>query len=372
MPSEAQLTSGRLQSLRGLAALVVLIHHSLRTVPDGATTWFVSEHILNAHAAVVVFFVLSGYVLALSLIRRGLGVGSVVPYYVRRIFRIYPALIVGVTLGAIYVVTWAYWPRANLSPWAYSILRQGQFSPGALLASMSGLGTDLLPPLWTIKVELVASAILPVLVLILLRGVVGTLSLMAVLLGLSFVAHASVPLYMVHFAIGAALATVLKDIQLPAPGWIAILSAAFLLFFRASWPWGYHAPFPSLMEGVAGGVLVMAITNGGAKVLELKPLQKIGDWSYGIYLFHLPIAFGLARWISSGSLRPDVQALVVTAVTLAVTVPFSWLVFRCIESPGISIGHKFSDYMASRMMMWGGKLAAVRARRPETKVELSE
>ena len=36
-----------LQSLRGLAALTVLIHHCFRLVAGADNAWFVSEHILN-------------------------------------------------------------------------------------------------------------------------------------------------------------------------------------------------------------------------------------------------------------------------------------------------------------------------------------
>jgi len=56
-----------LQSIRGLAALAVLLHHCSFLFVTSSTFHFFAEALFNAHAAVVIFFVLSGYVLVRSL-----------------------------------------------------------------------------------------------------------------------------------------------------------------------------------------------------------------------------------------------------------------------------------------------------------------
>src|ERR1700744_2882724 len=89
-----------LESLRGIAALIVAINHgqSAMIVPDGAPKAFdwIIYH-LNPGSAVVVFFVLSGYVLGKSLS----GDTNYAGYAVRRVLRILPAFVFSVFLAAI-------------------------------------------------------------------------------------------------------------------------------------------------------------------------------------------------------------------------------------------------------------------------------
>ena len=78
-----------LQSLRGIAATAVLFGHVIGyyTIPD----WLVIlGKFSNGRAAVVVFFVLSGYVLTRSLRSSNFDLGAVTRFYVQRWFRIYP------------------------------------------------------------------------------------------------------------------------------------------------------------------------------------------------------------------------------------------------------------------------------------------
>jgi peptidoglycan/LPS O-acetylase OafA/YrhL len=66
-----------LQSLRGVAALMVAVSHmsSIYMLPPG--TRIAIDFVCNAHACIIVFFVLSGYVLTGSLLRRGLSWPSI-------------------------------------------------------------------------------------------------------------------------------------------------------------------------------------------------------------------------------------------------------------------------------------------------------
>ncbi|MER7579919.1 acyltransferase family protein, partial [Kitasatospora sp. NPDC097691] len=80
---------GWLDALRGIAALAVTAHHFdvLKLVPHGAT---VSAHFDLGFYGVMAFFIVSGYIIPASLERRG----DVRAFWIGRIFRIYPALIV--------------------------------------------------------------------------------------------------------------------------------------------------------------------------------------------------------------------------------------------------------------------------------------
>ena len=155
--------SVELQALRGLAALIVLVAHcaSAIALPGGVGPL---RFILNSGGAVVFFFVLSGFVLALSLQSRPATPQNTVSYYIRRGFRIYPALIVATILGTLICNHLAL--RADLSfgsDWL-NIFYQQRIDGRKFVQAAAGLSAAANPPAWSIFVELICSAILPLLV----------------------------------------------------------------------------------------------------------------------------------------------------------------------------------------------------------------
>ncbi|MFF2195020.1 acyltransferase family protein [Streptomyces sp. NPDC058157] len=80
---------GWLDALRGIAALLVAVHHfgMLGLLPGGD---FISRNFDLGIYAVMLFFLVSGYIVPASLERRG----DVRGFWVGRIFRIYPLLVV--------------------------------------------------------------------------------------------------------------------------------------------------------------------------------------------------------------------------------------------------------------------------------------
>src|SRR5438874_7442953 len=108
----------RIESLRGIAALMVAVFHSihllpvdgiphiyLRTISDVHGAQAITTRLLmvffNGGAAVSLFFVMSGLVLALSLRRDQRPVSQLAPAFAaRRFFRIYPTLAFNVLVYA--------------------------------------------------------------------------------------------------------------------------------------------------------------------------------------------------------------------------------------------------------------------------------
>lgn len=112
-----------LDGLRGLAALSVIFYHSLLHREDLIGSVLVPSvtqlqgcealleklflSLVNGNSAVLLFFTLSGFVLARSLNRAtGSFVGIVVNFTVSRIFRLYPALLF--CMAAYYALSWLY------------------------------------------------------------------------------------------------------------------------------------------------------------------------------------------------------------------------------------------------------------------------
>src|ERR1700761_5358530 len=91
-----------LGSVRGLASVVVIFSHALFFYKN--PHWFTNAaQIFNGRAAVMVFFVLSGYVLTRSLGPGEVTTGSLFGFYVKRVFRIYPAIWAASILALVYL-----------------------------------------------------------------------------------------------------------------------------------------------------------------------------------------------------------------------------------------------------------------------------
>jgi peptidoglycan/LPS O-acetylase OafA/YrhL len=114
-----------LDGLRGAAALAVVIHHSLNVYLHTETrNWWLFTPMLRAlaarlgHPSVLLFFVLSGFVLYVSFLRgHDNSYGS---FLSRRVFRLYPAMIVAVAGAAL--LHWLQSPRncSQFDPWIAS------------------------------------------------------------------------------------------------------------------------------------------------------------------------------------------------------------------------------------------------------------
>jgi peptidoglycan/LPS O-acetylase OafA/YrhL len=95
----------QLDSLRGLAALCVFISHCfLMLNPGGAWVSVIKQSpagiLLNGRAAVMFFFVLSGFVLSLPFINSDRPL-KLTEFYLKRIFRIYPAYLLAIGFAVI-------------------------------------------------------------------------------------------------------------------------------------------------------------------------------------------------------------------------------------------------------------------------------
>lgn len=118
---------------------------------------------------------------------------------------------------------------------------------------------------------------------------------------------------------------------LPAAAWIA---AVFLLvclpIVEISEPFLYYGGL-TLID-LACAVLILAIIDGrwrGLGLFHFEPLVRLGTVSYGLYLWHLPVYFAIARY---GSDWPS--AVSVTAA-LAISLGFTLLSWFGLERPAL-------------------------------------
>jgi peptidoglycan/LPS O-acetylase OafA/YrhL len=113
-----------LQSMRGIAAMIVVYGHAMFLVPIEANALFVKESLLfQAKTAVVFFFVLSGFVLWES-VRRLQCDGSPLwfaRYVVTRLTRLVPIVWSSTLLGAAVAIISSRYQLSDMGEWYYAI-----------------------------------------------------------------------------------------------------------------------------------------------------------------------------------------------------------------------------------------------------------
>jgi peptidoglycan/LPS O-acetylase OafA/YrhL len=344
-----------LQSARGVAAITVLIAHSL--IFFESPDWFRKLSLItNAHAAVVTFFVLSGFVLSNALQGVGLNPAKVVAFYLRRLFRIYPGLWASSLIALGYVALVHY--NVSLpheSDWFQRRFLPERFSALPIAASFAGVYPFLLPPLWTIYIELLASVAMPFLALAAFaERMTIKVGAGVALLALSFATPQNWPpaifgIYLIDFYIGALIFAGAASVS----KWVARLGKAerpllylcialMALIQFAPVRLDYHHPTKNLVDAILAAVVVAIFAFGSRKLQwASKPRWvALGDVSYSIYLVHFPVmcfvgtAIGLAGFAFNGPL----WNIGLAVGTLMVTLPLSFLLYERVEKPGIALG----------------------------------
>jgi peptidoglycan/LPS O-acetylase OafA/YrhL len=343
-----------LDALRGVAAVIVLVHHVSMTAPSisaayssstnvalFSTGWWATLSPLKILFAgpefVLVFFVLSGFVLVLTPLRRWPWTHHTPPpdpdalqpqgydwlaYYPRRILRLAIPVVASVVLAAVWILLV---PRTGEGgAW---MAKQGSpdLGIGNLLREASIVGytgrPDVNPPLWSLAWEMWFSLLLPVGVVFAVATRRWTLAWVALLLAASTAGYllGSEPLmYLPAFGLGALLAANHEALQ----AWSARLSgsrggtvvwagiaALGPLLLIAYWlfrplltaPWN-DLTLALRVPGAALIVATVALWPPVQRVLGGKLLAWLGAISFSLYLVHFPIVvtfgqlFGPERW----------------------------------------------------------------------------
>jgi len=367
MPSSklAAVTSGdyvdQLTAIRGLACLVVLFGHVVQVVSYApfhggvfaTSAYYTVTDALNAEGAVLLFFVLSGCVLSLSLAsipafnRRNL-----FAFYIKRVCRLYPLLWLATLIAMISVV--AAQPIAGAGvfvPWLTHNL-ESPVTPAHTIGSLAGVWTKYDGPLWSLRVELIYSALFPFIYMLMrrpkLRGWVLVPLLVLACLPLQNPQYGLA--YGFSFAIGALIPLLSKHASKPH-ALIASLALIVLLYDRAQ-PVSGHIPdaVHNVVETIASYVIVRYVFVSGSnfRLLSAPPVQWIGERSFSVYLLHLPVFLMIfvAAQCAIGAppiLRhPAWSDTVLGAATCAVTIALSTLTYRYVERPSHQAGRRFA------------------------------
>lgn len=346
-----------LQSLRGVAAVAVMLGHAANyfVTPD----WFPeAAKIFNGRAAVVLFFVLSGFVLTKSLKgNEALRPPALLTFYIRRFARIYPAVWVVSTLSLAYLV-FLHWrfPIPDTSAFFRTRFQIERMDALHIVASYAAMLAFLLPQLWSIFVEIIASFAVPFIgVAAMQKGRKLFWLFAAAALLASFTigpkTYYLLGLYLVDFFIGAWLATTGREFaalnERLRPHANLIFSALCIaICFTQFLPTDYYSPVAALVEAAMACTMISILVHcrGEVRWLNSKLALFIGDISYSIYLVHYLVICLIGKAIGLLELQAGVQlpgipkSLLLMAATVAVTIPLSALLYRWVEMPGMRFG----------------------------------
>ncbi|MFL5826598.1 MAG: acyltransferase family protein [Thermoleophilaceae bacterium] len=323
-----------LDGLRGVAALSVLVYHVwLYTTVDSGhpRTWH--DHVLRqGYLGLVLFFVLSGYLLYSPWLRASLERhrAPALGRYVRsRFARIAPGYYVAVAGASVLMLTANHAPGTKLIDFSqlplFLVFAQN-WSPHTLLR--------LDPPMWTLAIEASFYVALPLIGFTAIRFARTRRHQLALIAGLIAVGvvtrgvtagHAardpllwSLPAYIDYFACGmlAAAGVHRRTIGSPA-SWALIGLGAALVAANATW----HAALKDTVTlqafqdlpaalGFAALISVAAASRERRRFLASRPLEGLGRISYGLYLWHLPVIV----WMRGHGLFPNDLVLALAAV----------------------------------------------------------
>lgn len=333
-----------LDSIRGIAALAVVFSHMFIVFPAFYSALslqqnnqlivdllaFTPLHLLwSGHEAVVLFFILSGFVLSLPYLNNRKLIYT--NYIVQRVFRIYIPYIV-IILFSIILQSFLYTPGgiAGLSKW-FNWMWMLPLSPGLFshFLFMSGeLTHNYNTASWSLVHEMRISLIFPFIVLLIRRkNLLFDLGLLALVFAGRYALPTDLPYkindtfyYALFFVIGAVLAKhreALGILFLKTGTYFKIsLFAIALLLYNWHWNFGMVLPADSPLHQLFADRIIGDIAIGiGAcifflfaihsawteKILTHRIPMFLGKVSYSLYLVHpvviLALFYSLHAWV---------------------------------------------------------------------------
>jgi peptidoglycan/LPS O-acetylase OafA/YrhL len=291
-----------------------------------------------ADAAVDCFFIVSGYLIALSYERTH----GLAAFYVRRFFRLYPmyAAIVLIQAG----IMLALLPGGPFSEPSATLRYLGanlafanflDYDIGGVVHGLVVPGLN--PSLWTLKIEIGFYAIVPLIYVATRRYGWGVLlAIFVASVGYNVVAlqmgddrfAKQLPGQLQFFVVGMALYMYAKNVRVP--GWAtAAISVAFLA------AWTFLSPIPPGIRPLLVGAFVYCVA------LRTPVIRMRTDMSYSVYLVHGP----LIQTLLLLGLFADAPAML-AAIVLAV-LALSYAAEILIERPGNAFGRRLSARLAA-------------------------
>ena len=360
----------QLDGLRGLAAFVVFVFHAIMMAPPESPAMRilmvpVLRPLWDGPGAVMLFFVLSGFVLTLPYTGRAPRKIEPGPFLIRRIARLYPAywavLIVALALRFLLFDTrglsgLSSWPAMHWTlpvGWMSIVRHFFMLSPR--------LDVDEIDPvIWSLIIEMKISVVFPLLVFIVsrTRRMIYALLIIGLSIALTtplhFVTHSSsswsrAAIMAPMFLLGAYLAKYRNEsvsLLRKSRTLRSVVAMAGAIAYSLVWITPLHG------QGVArfgsafgsGAFILLFLASPRLEMLGTGRLTRfLGKVSYSFYLVHLPILLTVAS-----VLYPRLHSLsAVIALSLLFSLLAAWALNALVEVPAHNWGKKLARIVST-------------------------
>lgn len=340
---EARRFNPSLDGLRGLAVLLVVVAHTLPGV-QGFTL------------GVDIFFVLSGFLITRVVIDElaRSGHASLTRFYIRRVFRLFPALFV--FLGAVLIWTQVLAPSSGIAMVHGTVLSGLLYVENWHVIVVGQVGSAVFPRdpaahTWSLSVEEQFYLVWPLLLIIAWRWKGKRAALVVALCGLAAAIGDSFGLAWFGTTVGRVyFGSDTRAVQLLAGCCVALLAHSGLLprIPRAASGAALAAilafavfPLPLIYQqtatAVLGGILIAGLSQHQLWPLATARARWLGERSYAIYLWHPFIGVILFYQFHVG------DGLGMLVGVLLPTLFVADITYRWVESPLREVGRRLAD-----------------------------
>lgn len=326
-----------LDGVRAIAVVLVMFLHAHFQLAN------------NGQIGVSLFFSMSGFLITTLLYEEFRNTGSISfsGFYLRRTFRLFPALFVLLAVCIIYVAWFVNDPIRKGEIWK-EIYASALYVYNISWSWDWGKGSLLLGHTWSLAVEEQFYLIWPWILIWFLKKdwlkllmwiLFGFISLSWLARSFGWTGSVYQSLVQESIFMGCFFALIrLNDMMIKISDWFLLFLVSVICILGlipVDSPINLFNPI-----GLIGGVLFIGLTQNQhgltARLLSIKPLVFIGKISYGMYLWHLPVF----RWFSYHAHLPGYQAFLGKFLITFLLTYLSWML---IEKRSTRLGRALSD-----------------------------
>jgi peptidoglycan/LPS O-acetylase OafA/YrhL len=305
--SEDSLHSLLISLLRGAAALQVALAHlraevfpSLRSVQD-APLYFKGLAFATgfAHQAVVVFFLISGWLVGGSLLNKLGQPQAVRSYAIDRVTRLWTVLVPALLLMVLVAIV-----AGGVDPAQADFAPSNEYSLATWVGNLLGLQTVLVPnfggnyALWSLANETWYYVLFPLLLLAVIgRTVPQQLAALGAVAVIGLLLPWAITLYFVLWLLGAAFSRVRIECSTAQQLGLVMLGAGISVYYRLNGSNDDLAPVSFVQDLVCSVPLLLLLSSLQRKIDPAsQPLRVTGrvaklfsEFSFTLYVSHVPI-----------------------------------------------------------------------------------
>lgn len=303
-----------LESLRGLAALLVVFYHIPKWNP-----MLNAGVVNNAYLMVELFFVLSGFVIFNAYAEKICVRKDLLRFQLLRFGRLYPVHLLFL-LAFLAIETTKYFAEARLGISVHNSRPFEENDFGAFAKNIF-LVQAVLPdqpvtfnyPAWSISVEFYTYLAFGLVVLFLgeakhmLFALIATASLVMLGMGWTFGSE-NLLRCLAGFFVGCLTAQAIRNTKLKLPGYVSLIVMALIVIFLQLKPAKHFDMVVYFLTSALVASLILAPQGLLNRILSFRALVWLGAISYSVYMSHATVVWVVKQIIRVVLKRPEVIA----------------------------------------------------------------